>query len=88
MLALKLTVRGRVQGVFFRDSTRREARRRGVAGWAANLPDGSVEVVLEGTPEDVRGLVAYIERGPGHAEVSDVRESPLAVRGLRGFDIR
>lgn len=86
--AVQLTVRGRVQGVFFRDSTRREATRRAVAGWATNQPDGSVEVVLEGSPGDVRELVAYIEAGPGHAEVSDVQLTPRAAEGLNGFEVR
>jgi acylphosphatase len=87
-LALQMTVRGRVQGVFFRDSTRREAQRRAVAGWAANCADGSVEVVLEGRPGAVRELVAYIERGPGRAQVTGVQLAPRAVQGLRGFDVR
>jgi len=58
-VARLLTVRGHVQGVFFRDSTRREAQRRSVRGWAANLPDGSVEVFLEGRPADVEAVLRY-----------------------------
>jgi acylphosphatase len=79
---------GRVQGVFFRDSTRREAERRGVAGWASNLPDGSVEVVLEGPADAVDAMVEFLRQGPGHAAVSrlDVRaEEP---EGLSGFSVR
>ena len=87
-IACQLTVRGRVQGVFFRDSVRREAQRLGVAGWAANLPDGSVEVVLEGPPCAVRELVSYCERGPRRAEVTDVEAHTRALQGLRGFAVR
>jgi acylphosphatase len=77
-----------VQGVFFRDSVRRAALAAGVAGWAANRPDGTVEVVLEGSAETVERLVELCRAGPGHAEVSrlDVADEP--VEGLEGFGIR
>jgi acylphosphatase len=77
-----------VQGVFFRDSVRREAEERGVAGWAENLPDGTVEAVFEGPSPDVDALVEFCRRGPGHASVSslDVVEEP--VEGLGGFGVR
>ena len=87
-LACQLTVRGRVQGVFFRDSVRREAQRRGVAGWAANLPDGTVEVVLEGRAADVRELISYCSRGPRGAEVTGVEVTQRTPEGLSGFQVR
>jgi acylphosphatase len=87
-LACQLTVHGRVQGVFFRDSTRREAQRRGVAGWAANRPDGTVEIVLEGPAERVREVIAYCSRGPRGAQVTEVECSERAPQGLSGFVIR
>lgn len=87
-LACQLTVHGRVQGVFFRDSVRREAQRRGAAGWAANLPDGTVAVVLEGRPTDVRELIDYCSRGPRGAEVSAVEVKDRPPEGLSGFHIR
>ena len=87
-LACQLTIRGRVQGVFFRDSTRREAQRLGVAGWALNRPDGAVEVVLEGRAPAVRELVAYCARGPRRAEVTGVAVQARSPEGLSGFDIR
>jgi acylphosphatase len=86
-IARLLTVRGRVQGVFFRDSTRREAQRRDVRGWAANLPDGSVEVFLEGRPEDVRAVIDYCRRGPRGAHVDDVEVQERALEGLSGFRV-
>ena len=60
---------GRVQGVFFRDSTRREAERRGLTGWVRNCPDGRVEAVLEGEQEQVARLVEWCGHGPPGAQV-------------------
>ena len=85
---VRVRAEGRVQGVFFRDSVRRDAERSGVAGWAANLPDGSVEVVAEGDAEAVEGILALIRRGPGHAEVTNVEVSEEAPEGVSGFHVR
>ena len=79
---------GRVQGVFFRDSVRREAARRGVAGWARNCADGTAEAVFEGPSEAVEAMVEYVRRGPGHSSVDRVEEIPEPVEGLSGFDVR
>jgi acylphosphatase len=85
----RVVVRGRVQGVFFRDTTRREASRRGVAGWVTNRPDGAVEAVFEGEPEAVAALVDFCRRGPRGAAVESVEESAdEAPEGLSGFEIR
>jgi acylphosphatase len=65
-------VEGRVQGVFFRDSTRRRARALGLAGWVRNLPDGRVEVLAEGEREEVATLVAWLHDGPEFARVERV----------------
>lgn len=84
----RVRAHGLVQGVFFRDSTRRAAATRGVAGWVCNREDGSVEAVFEGDPERVESMVELCRRGPGHARVQrlDVVDEPP--EGLRGFDIR
>jgi acylphosphatase len=79
---------GRVQGVFFRDSTRREAERRGVAGWARNTRDGTVEAVFEGSPDAVDAMLEFVRGGPGHAQVSRVEVSPEEPEGLSGFSVR
>ena len=79
---------GRVQGVLFRDSTRREAERRGVAGWARNCADGSVEAVFEGPPDAVAALVDFTRAGPGHAQVEDLDVATEEPEGLSGFDVR
>jgi acylphosphatase len=84
----RVVVHGYVQGVFFRDTTRREARRRGVVGWVSNRPDGSVEAVFEGEPEAVAEMVRFCERGPRGADVAGVDVSEEPVEGLSGFEIR
>ena len=65
-------VSGRVQGVFFRESARREAEQLGVTGYAINLRDGSVEVLACGQPEAVARLVEWLWTGPPAAQVHDV----------------
>jgi acylphosphatase len=79
---------GRVQGVFFRDSLRREAGRRGVAGWARNCADGTVEAVFEGPDDAVDALVELCRAGPGHAEVSRLDVETEEPEGLGGFSVR
>lgn len=84
----RVVVHGRVQGVFFRDSARREADSAGVAGWAVNRPDGTVEAVFEGEQDGVERLVAFCRRGPRRAEVSRVEVAEERPEGLSGFSIR
>jgi acylphosphatase len=81
-------VHGQVQGVFFRDTCRRKAEARGVAGWVTNRPDGAVEAVFEGDPDDVAALVEFCRDGPRGADVSSVEESSEEPEGLSGFRIR
>jgi acylphosphatase len=68
-----VVVSGRVQGVFFRQSTVDEAQRLGLRGWVRNLPDGRVEVEAEGERGDLEALVRYLGRGPPAARVADVQ---------------
>ena len=84
----RVVVEGHVQGVFFRDTMRREARRRGVAGWVRNRSDGAVEAVFEGDPEAVAAMVDFCERGPRGADVAGVETSDEPVEGVSGFDVR
>lgn len=65
-------VTGKVQGVWFRESTRQEAERLGVSGWVRNLPDGRVEAVFTGPPQAVDELVAWCRKGPPNARVDGV----------------
>lgn len=62
-------VQGLVQGVFFRDATRRRASELGLAGWVRNLPDGRVEAVFEGGETEVESAVEFVRKGPPHAQV-------------------
>ncbi len=69
---IHLHVRGRVQGVFFRASTQREARRLGLTGWVRNRNDSSVEVVAEGEENGIKDLIAWAQHGPTAARVEKV----------------
>jgi acylphosphatase len=84
----RVIVHGFVQGVFFRDSTRRLAQRHGVAGWVANRYDGAVEAVFEGENEAVERLLAFVREGPRGADVDSVDVFEEEPEGLRGFNVR
>ena len=88
MIAKRVRVTGLVQGVFFRDTCRRAAAARGVAGWVRNLPDGAVEAFFEGPPEAVAELVEWARRGPAKARVAGLAVSDERPRGLAGFQIQ
>ena len=86
---VRLLVRGRVQGVWYRASTRGEARRLGLRGWVRNLADGRVEAVAEGDDRSVTSLIAWCRRGPDGARVEAVdvtREEPTGEH--HSFDVR
>jgi acylphosphatase len=84
----RLLVHGRVHGVGFRVFVARAAASRGVAGWARNRPDGTVEVVLEGEPESVDSVTSLCREGPRGAQVGRVETFAEHPDGLSGFDIR
>lgn len=88
MVRRRVIVRGFVQGVFFRDSTRRLAQQHGVSGWVANRPDGAVEAVFEGDEGDVERLVAFARTGPRGAQVQSVDLREEEPEGLSGFSVR
>jgi len=81
-------VQGRVQGVWFRESTRRTAEQLGVAGWVRNLPSGDVEAVFEGSSEAVAWAIAWCRKGPERAVVTSLQEYAEQPEGLAGFAIR
>ena len=81
-----MVVRGRVQGVFFRDTARRMAGSRGVAGWVRNNPDGTVEAAFEGPSDGVSSMVEFCREGPRGAVVERVDvidEAPVGEPGFR-----
>lgn len=84
----RVVARGRVQGVFFRDSTQREATSAGVAGWVTNRSDGAVEAVFEGDDGAVARMVDFVRGGPGHADVDELEVHEEEPEGLSGFEIR
>jgi len=84
----RVVVHGRVQGVFFRETTRRLAEEAGVRGWVQNTWEGTVEAVFEGQPEAVERLVAFVQRGPGPARVERVEVFEEDEEGLTGFAVR
>ena len=83
----RVVVHGRVQGVFFRDATRRLAERHEVAGTVRNTTDGTVEAVFEGPSDAVETLVAFCEEGPHGAAVERVEVYEESPEGLRGFRV-
>jgi acylphosphatase len=87
MVRRRVVVHGRVQGVFFRDSTRRLAQQHGVAGWIANRADGTVEALFEGEENAVERLVRYVQEGPRGADVERVEVSDEEPEGLSGFSV-
>lgn len=84
----RVVATGRVQGVFYRDSARREAVARGVGGWVRNRADGSVEAVFEGPPDAVEAMVSWARRGPQDAwvDATEVHDEPP--EGLDRFTVR
>jgi acylphosphatase len=88
VLRRRVVVRGRVQGVWFRNSTRERARAHGVGGWVRNRPDGALEAVFEGPRAGVESLVRFCETGPPHARVENVETVDEPPEGVTEFHVR
>jgi acylphosphatase len=88
MIRRRVVVSGLVQGVWFRDSCRHEARAAGVAGWVRNCPDGTVEAVFEGDADAVLTVVNWCMTGPPRAQVTDIEVFEEDVEDEAGFRIR
>ena len=88
MTRRRVVVHGFVQGVYFRDTVRRQAVAKGVAGWVRNNRDGTVEAVFEGEPDAVEQLIALCRDGPRGARVDHVDVVEETPEGLSGFAIR
>jgi acylphosphatase len=87
-IRIRVVVAGRVQGVWFRQSTYDAVAATGVDGWVRNLPDGRVEAVFEGASDAVDRALAYVSRGPQRARVDDVAVVRETLEGLSGFSVR
>lgn len=83
--ARQFTIKGRVQGVFFRDSTRRVAESLGLTGYAVNLPDGDVEVLACGDAASIDRLAEWLHEGPRMAQVSQVIQREVESPEIAGF---
>ena len=88
MIRRRVVVHGRVQGVFFRDSCRRQATQHGVTGWVRNRPDGTVEAVFEGDPDAVEAVTRWCHQGPPSAHVERVDSDDEPPAGEQGFRLR
>lgn len=83
-----IRISGKVQGVFFRASTREVASKLGITGWVRNEPDGTVKIAAEGTEEQLAKLLRWCNEGPERAKVDRVTYEPDVVMGFEAFEIR
>ena len=82
-------VSGRVQGIFFRENTKKKAQKLRITGWVRNLPDGRVEAVLEGEKDKIEELVNWVKKGPMFAKVDGLEVMPEEYQGeFDNFEIR
>ena len=88
MKCIHLIVSGKVQGVFFRDNTRKKANELGLKGYAKNLENGTVEVLAEGSEKKINELIAFIEKHPGYSKVENVKVSHKELQNFKSFEIR
>jgi acylphosphatase len=88
IIARKVRVFGRVQGVFFRQAAVSHARTLGVEGWVRNAPDGSVEAHLKGESGAVEQMIEWMRRGPSQARVEDVTVEDVEPEEVAGFSVR
>jgi acylphosphatase len=88
MVARRVSVTGRVQGVFFRAWTCEQAQELHVTGWVRNCDDGSVEAHLEGDEGSVEQLIGKMHGGPPDARVADLRVSDASTEALTSFEVR
>jgi acylphosphatase len=88
-ISVRLLIRGKVQGVYFRFNMQQVAKKNSVVGWVRNLPDGNVEALLEGNKEDVNQVVEWSKMGPENAKVDEVKvDYGQYVGGYNDFIVR
>lgn len=88
MVRYMIKVSGRVQGVFYRASTKETADKLGIKGWIRNEPDGSVLIEAEGTPQQMDAFVMWCRQGPQFAHVKQVNQEEKPVQGFQDFSIQ
>ena len=87
MKSTHLVISGRVQGVFFRDNTRKKSKELGLFGYAKNLDDGTVEVVLQGDKNKINTLVEFLRKSPGMSKVDDIKIKNIDLEKFNNFEI-
>jgi acylphosphatase len=87
MPTLRLIIKGKVQGVFFRASAKEAANKIGVTGWVRNTPEGYVETMVNGTEAEVQQFVNWCRKGPSKAKVTEVEVSTEREQTFGDFDI-
>ena len=85
MEKMKILVFGKVQGVFFRANSLKKAEDLDLSGWAKNLPDGSLEIVIQGEPSHVDSFIEFIKMGPPMAEVHEIKIEKYKGKIDKGF---
>ena len=88
MPTVLLHITGKVQGVYYRQSTRKKALSLGICGYVKNLPDRSVEVCATGDPDQLRELINWCHTGPPAARVEEVIVKEVKEERMEGFDVR
>jgi len=83
-----IRVTGKVQGVFFRDSTEQEAKRTGITGIVRNEPDGSVYIEAEGEEDKLDQFLSWVREGPSSADVADVKSEEGELKDYSDFEVR
>lgn len=87
MKTVKIFITGTVQGVFFRNFIKEQAEKLELKGFARNLDDGRVEVVVEGKDEDVNEMVKKVKQGPSQSDIKNVETEEIRHQGFNGFKI-
>lgn len=85
---LSIVVSGKVQGVYYRQSTREKARELGITGYVQNMPDGTVLIIATGTAEQAEALIKWCYSGPPRADVELVTATPIPLQTFEYFSIR
>jgi acylphosphatase len=88
METISITVTGKVQGVFYRQSTKEKAQELGITGSVKNLPDGNVHIMASGTSDQLNQLVAWCKQGPQRAQVASVQVEKISPHAFFGFTIQ
>jgi len=88
LVAVHLIVKGKVQGVFYRKSTRKQALELNLKGWVRNMDNGDVEIEAEGDEKTIREFIQWCTKGPEKAHVTEVLEEWVPLKGFSDFNIK